>query len=97
MLIFKFNLITLFYVGTGTIAEANKNQLLITINMVKIYPVEADTKVISMWQPYTVMSIPHWYQNRFMHPHSTIDSLYLIDWSKLFQSRYALNNTEFMP
>ena len=28
---------------------------------------------------------------------STIDSLYLIDWGKLFQSRHALNNTEFMP
>ena len=28
---------------------------------------------------------------------STIDSLYLIDWDKLFQSRHALNNTEFMP
>ena len=49
-----------------TIAEANKNQPLITINMVKIYHVEGDTEVISMWQPYTVMSIPH--QNRFMHP-----------------------------
>ena len=28
---------------------------------------------------------------------STIDSLYLIDWDKPFQSRHALNNTEFMP
>ena len=36
--------------------------------MVKIYNVEVDTKVISMWQPYTAMSIPHLYQNRFMHP-----------------------------
>ena len=26
--------------------------------MVKIYHVETDTKVISMWQPYTAMSIP---------------------------------------
>ena len=42
-----------------TIAEANQNQPLITINMVKIYHVEADTKVISMWQPYTAMNIPH--------------------------------------
>ena len=42
-----------------TIAEANQNQSLVTINMVKIYHVEADTKVISMWQPYTAMSIPH--------------------------------------
>ena len=42
-----------------TIAEANQNQPLVTINMVKIYHVEADTKVISMWQPYTAMSIPH--------------------------------------
>ena len=40
-------------------AEANKNQPLVTINMVKIYHVEADTKAISMWQPYTAMSIPH--------------------------------------
>ena len=28
---------------------------------------------------------------------STIDSLYLIDCGKLFQSRHALNNTEFIP
>ena len=46
-----------------TIAEANKNQPLITINMVKILfylrHVGADTKLISMWQPYTDMSIPH--------------------------------------
>ena len=46
-----------------TIAEANKNQPLITINMVKFFfylrHVEADTKVISMWQPYTDMSISH--------------------------------------
>ena len=49
-----------------TIAEANKNQPLITINMVKflyfffyLRHVEADTKVISMWQPYTDMSIPN--------------------------------------
>ena len=41
------------------IAEANRNQPLITINMVKIYHVEADTKVISMWQPYTDMNIQH--------------------------------------
>ena len=34
--------------------EANENQPLITINMVKMYPVEADTKVISMGQPYAV-------------------------------------------
>ena len=27
---------------------------------------------------------------------SRIDSLYLRDWGKLFQSRHALNNTEFM-
>ena len=32
-----------------TITEANKNQKLITINMVKIYHVEAGTKVISMY------------------------------------------------
>ena len=51
-----------------TIAEANKNQPLITINMVNNYHVEADTKVISIRQPYTAMIIPHWYQNRFMHP-----------------------------
>ena len=42
-----------------TIAEANKNQPLITINMVKIYPVEADTNVITMRQTFTAMSIPH--------------------------------------
>ena len=42
-----------------TIAEASKNRPLITINMIKIHPVEADTKVISMWEPETVMSIPH--------------------------------------
>ena len=45
------------------IAEANKNQPLITIGIVKQYfylrHVGADTKVISMWQPYTDMSIPH--------------------------------------
>ena len=41
-----------------TITEANKNQPLITIDMVKIYHVEADTKVISMWQPYIAISIP---------------------------------------
>ena len=40
-------------------AEANKNQSLITINIVKMYPVEADTKEISMQQPYAAMSIPH--------------------------------------
>ena len=28
---------------------------------------------------------------------SAIDSLYLTDWGKLFQSKHALNNTEFMP
>ena len=59
------------------IAEANRNQPLITINMVKIVfflflfylrHVEADTKVMLMWQPYTDMSIPHRYQNRFIHP-----------------------------
>ena len=55
------------------IAEANKNQPLITINMVKKFffylrHVGADTKVTSMWQPYTDMSIPHWYQDEFMHP-----------------------------
>ena len=33
----------------------------------------------------------------FIFLNSTIDSLYLIDWGKLFQSRHALNNTEFMP
>ena len=32
-----------------TITEANKNQKLITINMVKIYHVEAGAKVISMY------------------------------------------------
>ena len=42
----------------GTIAEVNENKPPITINMVKIYPVEADTKVISMQQGYTAMSIP---------------------------------------
>ena len=42
-----------------TITEANKNQPLITINMVNIYHVEADTEVISMRQPYTAMSIPY--------------------------------------
>ena len=31
-----------------TIAEANKNQPLITTNMAKMYLLEADTKVISM-------------------------------------------------
>ena len=46
------------------IAEANKNQPLITINMVKFFHyylrhVKADSKVISIWQPYTDMSIPH--------------------------------------
>ena len=40
------NFILLWYC---TITEANKNQPLITIDMVKIYHVEADTKVISMW------------------------------------------------
>ena len=28
---------------------------------------------------------------------SAIDSLYLTDWGKLFQSKHALNNTELMP
>ena len=42
-----------------TIAEANKNQPLITINKVKISPVEADPKVISMRQPFIAKSIPH--------------------------------------
>ena len=46
------------------IAEANQNQPLITINMVKKFffylrHVGADTKITSMWQPYTDMSIPH--------------------------------------
>ena len=41
-----------------TRAEVNENKPLITINMVKIYPVEAETKVISMQQGYTVMGIP---------------------------------------
>ena len=54
---FKFNNFILRWYCT--IAEANKNQPLITINMVKMYHVEADTKVISMWQPYTAMSILH--------------------------------------
>ena len=40
-------------------AEANKNQPLITINMANIYHVGADTKVISMRHPDTAMSIPH--------------------------------------
>ena len=51
-----------------TRAEVNENKPLITINMVKIYPVEAETKVISMQQGYTVMGIPQWYQNSFIHP-----------------------------
>ena len=112
-----------------TIAEANKNQPLITINMVKMYPVEADTKVISIRQPYAVeyttltskqvhASTGCYINKNFIlytiHRHkiheqsifsisfifvfnSTIDSLYLIDWGRLFQSRHALNNTEFMP
>ena len=42
-----------------TTTKANKNQPLITINLVIIYHVEGDTKIISMWQPYTAMSIPH--------------------------------------
>ena len=54
---FKFNNFILRWYCA--IAEANKNQPLITINMVKMYHVEADTKVISMWQPYTAMSILH--------------------------------------
>ena len=41
------------------IAEANKTQPLITINMVNIYHVEADTKVIPMRRSYTAMNIPH--------------------------------------
>ena len=36
--------------------------------MVKMYPMEADTKVISMRQPCASMSIPHSYQNSFVHP-----------------------------
>ena len=44
-----------FVIGSHwTLAEVNKNQPLITINTVKIYRLEADTKVISMWQPYPV-------------------------------------------
>ena len=59
---FKFNNFILRWYCT--IAEANKNQSFIAINMVKILffylrRLEADTKVISMWQPYTDMSIPH--------------------------------------
>ena len=46
---------TLFYICV--IAEPNKNQPLITINMVKMCPVEADTKVISTWQPYAIEHI----------------------------------------
>ena len=54
---FQFNNFILCWYCTK--AEANKKQPLITINMVKIYYVEADTKVRSMWQPYTAMSILH--------------------------------------
>ena len=42
-----------------TVGEANKNQPLITINTVKIYPVEAVTSLISMRQPLEAMSMPH--------------------------------------
>ena len=48
-----------------TIAEFNKNQPIITINTVKIIlkfhlrQVEAAIKVVTMWQSYTDMSIPH--------------------------------------
>ena len=48
-----------FLLWYGTIVEANKNQPLITINMVKMYPVEVGTKVISVRQPHAAMSIPH--------------------------------------
>ena len=54
---FQFNNFILRWYCTK--AEANKKQPLITINMVKIYYVEVDTKVRSMWQPYTAMSILH--------------------------------------
>ena len=108
---------------------ANKNQLLITINMVKIYHLEADTKAIQyQWGSHThprayqidikIGSCIHRVNKTFslyaIHRHKiheqpifpwsfisvfnlTIDSLYLIDWGKLFQSRHALNNTRFMP
>ena len=94
------------------IAEANKIQPLITIGMVKQYfylrHVGADTKVISMWQPYTDMILytihRHKIHEQSIFPrffifvfNSTIDSLYFIDLGKLFQSRHALNKTEFMP
>ena len=97
--------------------------------MVKIYPVETDTKIISMRQPSAVehtTMIPkqfhastgcyiiktfilytihgHKMHEQSIFPrsfifvfNSRIDSLYLPDWGKLFQSRHALNNTEFMP
>ena len=36
--------------------------------MVKMYPAEAVTNLISMPQPHAAMSMPHRYQNCFMHP-----------------------------
>ena len=33
-----------------------------------MHPVEAVTNLISMRQPHTAMSMPHRYQNSFMHP-----------------------------
>ena len=94
-----------------------------------MYPVEADTQVISIRQPYAVehttliskqfhASTGCYINKTFIlytiHRHkiheqskfprsfifvfnSRIDSLYLADWGKLFQSRHALKNTEFMP
>ena len=37
-----------------TIAQAYKNQQLITVNMVRMYTLKADTKVISMGQPHAI-------------------------------------------
>ena len=95
--------------------------------MVKMYPVEVVTKVISMWQPYaleltTLISEQFYactrcYINKnfilyAIHRHkrhkiaprsfifvynSRIDSFYLTDWEKLFQSIHALKNTKFIP
>ena len=97
--------------------------------MVKMYPVEADTKVISVRQSYaiehTTLTSKQFHESTgcyisktfilyIIHRHkindqsifprssifvfnSRIDSLYLTGWEKLFQSRHALSNTEFMP
>ena len=76
--------------------------------MVKMYPVEADTKVTSTQQPYAVEHTTLTSKVSSIHEQSifpksfsfvfnaTIDLLYLTNWGKLFQSRHALNNTEFM-